>query len=427
MPKAKSTPASTATAAVVPAAIAPAMPAGFAGLPPGAPPPAIISFDPDQAVSVGRANNFNGRVLSILATPWLVEKDVKGKGKIKLYELAAELTILADDHSLGKDGIVTEMMKMDQLSQFVPSRVDPVWNPQTQQWVYTPAGSAGGQPVTLETYLALANGQTGWESAEIDATTGLKKWAQLPPDDWKGYFVIPGPACSRTGLMKGTKFQHFTTELKRLGYHTMAPHINWADFRQFLVGVYGTWVRLPFVFTGGQTPQGMGGAGGREIETLCLTQVLDLGPISGAGSPQPQALVALDPGATKYYTPGPAIQPQPAPAAAATTPSPAPAPVAQPEPQTVATSPLGGKDPAIVSAAANEILTNLVTQWVAGGSNLAAAVNKTLAGTAVYEGLNQRGLDAGLGLRFVNDPEWMEGDERGFAYDASRGMLLPLS
>lgn len=391
---------------------------GFAGAPPGAPPPVIPSFDPDQAVSVGRANNFNGRVLSLLAVPWLVEKDIKGRGKIKLYELSAELKILADDHSLSQDGIVTEYLKMDQLSQFVPSRVDPVWNPQTGQWVYTPAGTVGGQPATLETYLALANGQNGFPSAEIDPGTGQPKWAQVAPDDWKGFFVIPGPACARTGLMKGTKFQHFTSELKRLGYHTMAPHINWADFRQFLVGVYGTWVRLPFVFTGGQVPAGSD----KSIETLCLTQVLDLGPVSGAGGPQAAQAAQAVAQAVSVAVPV-------APVASAPMPAPAPAPVPVPAtsaPAAVAASPLGGKDPALVSQAANNILTALVAQWVAAGSNPVTAVTKTLAGTAVYEGLNAQGLDGGLGLRFINDNEWMEGDERGFAYDASKGMLLPL-
>lgn len=405
------------------------MAAPMAHLPPGVPPPLIPSMDPERFVSVGLANNFNGRPVSLFLLP---RKSEKGK-KAGTYGLSVELNIQADDTTLGPnhDGMVTEYMNADTLAQWVPSRVDPVWNGST--YIYTPAGSNNGQPATLDDYLALSLGRTpdgriiGFPTGEIDPVTQQPKTAVLPPEDWKGYFPIPGKMCSRTELMRGTKWQQFLKEVAKTGYRERAPHINWWDFRKFLLGSYFTWVRVPFEFSGGQAP--VMDDGEKRIETLCPTMLLDLGPVAGTS-----ISVAVPAGVPVSAPLAPAPLPVVAPAAPVA-PVAAPVQVTQPASmasladltQAVAASPLGGKDPAIVSAAANAILTALVAQWVAAGSNPNSPVNKTAAGTAVYEGLNRQGLDSGLGLRFVNDNEWMEGDERTFSYDAAKGLLLPLN
>jgi hypothetical protein len=392
------------------------------GAPLGVPPPNIPSNHPDQFVSVGLANNFNGRVQSLAYLARKIEAGKQAKEKTAkegIYELAVELSILADDRSLGKDGIVTDYIKADVLTQWVPSRTDPVWvsvpgeGQYGGHWQYTPAGTIQGMPATLDMYELLALGKSGFPTPDnaIDPATGQPKTAVLPPDDWKGWFLIPGKNNSREGLMKGTKWNHFTTELERTGYRTMAPQINWGDFRQFLIGVYGTWVRMEFTFSGGSAPPQMPGQQGnaRKIETLCLAKILDLGPISGAGGPITLSTPAPAPAVAPVVT---------APVAAVQVPAPTPA--------TPAASPLGGKDPAVVSAAMDKMLGGLVAAKVASG---AGGATQQEAATLVYNELTSQGLDAALGLRWMNevaDDGWMLGDERPFAYDQVAAKLLPL-
>lgn len=419
MPKANTAAPATAAPLAMPVATA------SMGVPPGVPPPNIPSNHPDQFVSVGLANNFNGRALSLYYLARKIEagKNAKEKSaKEGIYELAVEINIQADDESLGHNGIVTEYIKADVLTQWVPSRVDPVWvsvpgeGQYNGHWQYTPAGTIGGVQATLDMYELLALGKSGFPvfgqggQPELNPD-GTSKTAVLPPDDWKGWFVIPGKNNSRQGLMKGTKWNHFTSELERVGYRSKAPHINWGDFRQFLVGVYGTWTRMEFTFSGGAAPPRMPGQQGK-IETLCLSSILDLGPISGNGGP---VAVAAPP------VPAAALTMQvPAPAAAVAPAAQAPAPAAS-------ASPLGGKDPALVSAAMDKMLAALVAAKVAVGQ---PGATQQEAATLVYNELGTQGLDQALGLRWMNDVQdggWMVADERQFAYDQKTGMLLPLS
>lgn len=385
---------------------APAVPAtmaitGIGGIPPGVPPPLIPSSDPDKMVSAGMADNFNGRVVGMALLPRKLEKGKKANS----YELFAEIDIKADDVSLGREGIVTEFLKMDQLNQFVPSRTDPVWD--GSRWVYTPAGSNAGRPATVTDYMALHLGQSGFP-VPGDATG--KQTAVLPPDDWKGWFAIPGAQNSRVDFMKGTKWDHFTTKLREVGYKAKAPHINWGDFRQMLIGVYGLWVRIPFEFKGAPPKDN---DDQQQLSTLCLAQIFDLGPISGANGPVSTTAQVVVPAAVPVaqpITPVPAPMSAVVPAPAAVTPAPAPA--------SVGLTP--ANDPKTVSDATNAILTQLAA------AKGAAGVLKAEAGTAVYEGINKQGLDAGLALRFLNDAEWIVDDERTFGYIPERGLIVPL-
>lgn len=358
--------------------------AGFGvGIPPGAPPPRIASARPSEMVSTGLANNFNGRVVS----GWFLPRKYKTGKKANTYSLFYELNIQADDDTLGRGGIVTEYYKISGLNQWVPSRTEPVWD--GQRWVYTPAGG------DLSLYMKLHTGEAGFPVA--NGQPG--ETAMLPPDDWRGFFATPGAQNSTDNFPKGTKYEQLLLELEKAGYAAKAPHINWGDTRQFLVGVYGTWVRLPYEFKGGAAPDDA-----QKTDTLCLAQILDLGPISGSGT-----MVAGAGGPAEAVPAQVSI-----PAAVATTPVPAPAAAV------ASASPLGRNDPRAISDATNEILTALAAQKGAAG------LAKQDAGVAVFEGVNNRNLDGATALRFLNDNEWMEADERTFGYDASRGLVLPL-
>lgn len=419
MPKVSATPAATAPVSAVPmggpGTSIPAPATGF-NVPAGVPPPMMASSNPDRMVQAGLANNFNGRVASL----WLLPRKVQSGKKKGVYELFCELNIQADDSGLGHDGIVTEYFKVDQLSQWVPSRVDPVWN--GTAWVYTPAGSVAGQPATLETYMAL-HGGNGFPSGKFDAQ-GRAETSVLPPDDWRGWYAIPGAQNSRQDFMKGTKWEAFTKALRTLGYDKAAPHVNWGDFRQLLVGVYGKWLRMPFEFSGGVAPVDEGGDGQqKKPETLCMVELLDLGPISGVagrsmvaggGLAAPAAVVVAP--ATVAPAPAPVFDAQSMIAAASIGALPGQA-------GPVAATPAGGltakNDPRAVSDATNAILTAAVAQKPAG-------ILKSEGGSLVYEGVNNLGLDGALALRWLNDNEWMEDDERTFGYDAAKGLIVPL-
>jgi hypothetical protein len=367
-------------------------------IPPGAPPPRLGASHPDQLTGGGLANNFNGRVVSI----WLLPRKYKTGKKANTYSGFAEITIKADDDSLGDHGLVREYYNVTALNQWVPSRVEPVWNGQT--WVYTPAGGDLGLYMKLHTGEAgfpVPNGQPG-------------ETAIMPPDDWRGFFWIPGAQNADDKLRaKGTKWDQFITQLKLAGYYAKAPHVSTNDMRQFLIGVYGHWVRLDYEFTGGQAPAMEPGQ--NKPQTLCLAEILDLGPISGAGGPVAAGAQAVQ-----------AMQAAVSPAALQTATIQAPqqvvaAPIAAPNAQ--APAPAGAvarDDPAAISAASNEILTTLVAaRGVAG-------VLKGEAGQPLYDQLNTRGLNGARGLLLLNDIGWMEGDDRTFGYVAASGMMVPL-
>lgn len=421
MPRMDATAAAAAgfTPAIVtapqPAFQAPA-PSGF-NAPPGVPPPRVASFG-DEFVSTGLANNFNGRVLA----GWLLPRKYSKGAKAGVYSLTYELIIQADDTSIGKNGVVVEYYKVDALNQWVPSRSEPVWDVTTNQWVYIPAGTIPGTNVAadLDVYALLHKGERGFPSPVPNES------AILPPDDWRGFMAIPGKENNRDNFMKNTKFDHFKKELKKVQYREKAPHINWGDTRQFLVGVYGKWVRIPYEWEGGNKPDDA-----QQIDTLCLAEILDLGPISGSqGAP---AMVAA-PTFTLPPTPVPAptfavpattpatmtMTPQQI-AAGVTEPAAVVAPAQMAMPTAVAASiPTASRtDPAAISAAANEILTALVKQR--------GSLTKQEAGVALMEGVNARGLDGAAALvQCLNNNDWMVGDDRGFGYIPEKGTMVPL-
>ena len=392
MPKVQApTPTSTSTAAA-PAAGTVATPAvsGLA-IPAGAPPPRLGASRPDQLVGGGLANNFKGRVLSI----WLLPRKYKTGRRANTYSGFAEITIQADDTSLGTDGLIREYYHVTPLNQWVPSRTDPAWD--GSRWVYTPAGG------DLASYMKLHEGAAGFPVP--NGQPG--ETAVMPPDDWRGFYWVPGAQNSDDRLRaKGTKWDQFLQELDKAGYFKRAPHISAADMRQFLVGVYGYWVRLPFEFSGGQPPALEPGQQQQKNDTLCLAEILDLGPISGAGGP-----VAA--GAAQVVAPVTAPVAQ-APAPVATAPAlaaPAPTPM------------VGATGPQSIEAATNEILTQLAATAARAGRG---GVLKGEAGVALYEELNRRGLEGAGGLLLLNNNTWIEGDERTFGYVAQTGMLVPL-
>lgn len=348
-----------------PAAIA-AMPGSGPGpgtgfqVPPGAPPPVMGTNSASQMVNTGLASKFNGRALSL----WYLPRKYSTGKKANTYSLFAEINIQADDPELGKGGIVTEYYKVDDLNQWVPSRTDPVYD--GTNWIYTPAGG------TLDQYMALHQGALGWPdpTGKVRAD-GSPETAVMPPDDWRGWYTVPGKQRSHDGFPNSTKWGQFLKELDKPGieYGRRCPHINVNDLRQFLVGVYGYWVRLPFEFKGGLAPDLMGGDGKQnQLDTLCLQEILDLGPISGATGPTATTLTTL-----------------------------APAILAA---------------PATLAPATNDVLTQLVT---AKGQ-----LTKAEAGVAVYEKVGAEGL------LLLNNQDWMVGDDRTFGYDAARGLLVPL-
>jgi hypothetical protein len=418
VPRVDAAPATSAPATL--GANAPTPGAGFA-VPPGVPPPMFAVANSDQAVSAGLANNFNGRVESVWFLPRKLGDKVKQE-KRNTYELFAEVNIRADDATLGRDGIITEYYKVDSLNQWVPSRTDPQWDPQSQRWVYAPAGNfsdAQGNvfPATFEHYMALHLGQSGFP-VPGDATG--KETAVLPPESWKGWYMVPGIQNSRHGHMKGTKWDQLLDAVKKTGYYQKAPHIQAFDMRQFLVGVYGFWVRIPYEWRGGSKP-----ADAKDSDFLALAEILDLGPISGASGPVQVQVPASMPQVAAM----PAQAPAPAPMAAA--PSPAPAPVvssANMTPQQtgaagqapVAPTPAAAtpsKEMAAIGAAVNEILAQ---QAQAAG---AAGMPVLSAGSAVFEGLNARGLNGAQGLLVMQDKAWLGGDDRTFFYVEHKGMI----
>lgn len=410
----------SATAAPAPTAPAPALgiPAGTpSAAPSGAPPPRMASLRPDTFVQTGLADKFNGRVTQCWYVPRKYPVAARSKAKLAgqryTYAMTLMLVIQADDHSLGDNGIVSEFLRLDDLSQWVPSRTDPQWNGTT--WVYQPAGSIQGQPATLENYLALHNG-AGFPTGKMEMTKEgqpvldtngqpVPETMMLAPEDWWGWLPAPGAQNSREGFKQGTKAAQFSKQLEVLEYHKKAPHINWADLRQFLVGVYGYWVRLPFTFSGGGMPEG---AEQQKIDTLCLAEILDLGPVSSN--------VGLAPVGTNFSAPV-TVPAAPVPLQVA---APAPTPVPTPAASTLpATGPghTQRNDPATVSAATNEILT-LLAQGKGG-----AGLSKQDAGQQLYEQLNGRGLEGALGLTFLNNNEWMGADERTFYWVPAKGMM----
>lgn len=384
----------------VPSAGAGAMP------PPGAPPPRRPSGNPEKDVGGGLANNFMGRV-HLLA--FLPRKISAGK-KTGCHELFVELVIQADDHSLGKDGVVIEYMKADQLNQWVPSNSDPVWD--GANYIYTPAGGVG-----LDVYQLLHEGRTGWPEIGPDGQPkyegvnpdGSPKavMSVLPPDSFRGYTVIPGPQNSRDEFLKGTKWQQFRKELKRIGYDTKAPHINWYDMRYFLVGVYGRWVRVPFKFEGGAPPEDFGKADGQggqqrgELTTLCLDEIFDLGPISGKTAPG--ATIAV-PAGVPAGVPAPSMA-QTLPAAMASAPT-APAP-----------TPAGAGTLGDLEAAVDQIIRE------AAAAKGATGLLKSEAGVLVHATINAQGKDGAKAFLLVNDNEWLGGDARSFFYIPAKGLI----
>lgn len=390
MPKASTAAAPAAAPAPIQASVAMTAPIpapmaapGFA-VPAGLAPPRMASGD-REAVATGLANKFNGRVESF----WLLPRMYKTGKRAFQYQLFAEINIRADDSTLGHNGLVTEYFKIAGLNQWVPSR-DIHMSSDRQTWVYVPAGSVNGQPATLDIYQQLSEGKTGFPTGKQNPD-GTPELAILPPDDWRGWFAIPGAQNSADNWPRGTKWIQFLDELGRCEYKKKAPHISWGDFRQFLVGVYAHWVRMPFKFEGGSAPAD---ADGKSIDTLCIAEILDLGPISGGGQTfqvQAQAPVAA------------VVAPVAMPASA-----PAPAPA------------INRNDPAAIEAAANAIITQLV---VAKGP---AGVTKAELSAPLFQGVNGAGLDGAKALLLANDNDWMEGDNRTFAYDRARGVAVPL-
>lgn len=389
MPKASTAAAPAAAPAPIqaPVAMTPAPASGFV-VPAGVAPPRIASGDMD-AVSAGLANNFNGRVESV----WFLPRMYKTGKKAFQYQLFCEIVIRPDDSTLGHGGVVTEYYKIAGLNQFVPSR-DIHLAADGVTWIYVPAGSVGGVQTDLETYMRLNQGLTGFPTGRKNPD-GTDELAVNPPDDWRGWFAIPGLQNSMDNWPRGTKWIQFLDELRRCEYKTKAPHISWGDMRQFLVGVYGHWNRMAYKFEGGNAPAD---SEGKSLDTLCLTEIYDLGPISGGGQTvqvQSQAPVAV--------APAPMVMPAPAPA-------PAPA----------ATAAINRNDPAAIEAAANAIITQLV---VAKGPS---GVTKAELSAPLFQGVNAAGLDGAKALLLANDNDWMEGDNRTFAYDRARGVAVPL-
>ncbi len=399
MPKATTAAPAPAPAAVaMTAAAAPAQSFGF-NVPPGVAPPRIASADHEFA-NTGLANKFNGRVESI----WLLPRMYKKGAKAFQYQCFVELNIRADDTTLGRDGLVTEYYKAAGLNQWVPCR-DIHMTPAGDGWVYVPAGSVNGQPATLEIYQLLSEGKTGFPTGKTNPD-GTAELAVLPPDDWRGWFAIPGLQNSTDNWPRGTKWAQFKDELNNVKYKERAPHIQWGDFRQFLVGVYAHWVRMPFVFSGGSAP-----ADAEKTDTLCIAEILDLGPISGRGQ-----TVQVQVAAPVAAMPAPAPAPIAMQAPVAMAPMPAPAPVAAPASAAAANR----SDPAAIDSATNAIITQLVTAKGPTG------VTKAELGNPVFQGVNAQGLDGARALLLVNDPDWMEGDARTFAYDRVKGLAVPL-
>lgn len=362
-------------------------PQGFA-IPAGAPPPRLGGSDPDKMVNTGFANHFNGRIESIWALP---RKQQKGK-KANTYTGFMELNIRADDTSLGQSGLVTEYYGAFSLNQWVPSR-SVEWDAARNMWVYTPAGG------DLDAYMQLHTGAAGFPVPDKPGETAV-----LPPHDWRGWFVIPGKQNSQEDLGRGTKWHHFTTELKKTKYHELAPHINHHDYRQFLIGVYANFVRMPFVFQGGTPPDSGGAESETKIETLCVNQILDLGPMSS-----PRTVQVAVPGTFQaQVAPTPSPAPVPAPGIAQPAPVPGPAPAA---PGSLSS------DPAAIEAATNEILTRLAVERGAAG------ISRADAGTVVFNELNQGGLQGALGLMKCNDKTWLAGDDRTFYFIPAKDQI----
>lgn len=404
MPRASAPAAAPAPNLTNPATMAPAPAMGFA-IPPGAPPPKLASAGADFE-QTGLADKFNGRCESM----WYVLRKYKTGKKAESYSLFVELNIRADDPALGTNGLVTEVFRAADLRQWVPSRTDPMWN--GSQWVYTPAGTINGQPVSMDVFRALADGLSGFPSGKFKADGVTPETAMTAPDDWKGWYAVPGPDNTQDNFPKNTKWDHFKKELEKTGYKAQAPHINWGDLRQLLVGVYGFWVRLPYSFGDGQQMQETGGGdGGRKpIDPLCLGQILDLGPISGAGGvvvPAQQSLSGMG-GMAPVTAPVQVAAP-----AAAPTPAiqPAPAPVAAVVPVPASATPDAKAQAELVT---NQVLTELAQQRGPAG------ISKAEAGTVVFEKAGANGL------LYLNSADWMVGDDRTFGYVPEKGLIVPL-
>lgn len=411
MPKVSAAPTTTTTTGAMPTP-------GFS-IPPGAPPPMFASANSDQAVSAGLANNFNGRVESVWFLPRKLGDKVQEKKK-NTYELFAEVNIRTDDATLGRDGIVTEYYKVDSLNQWVPSRTDPVWD--GQRWVYTPAGNfSDGQgnvfPATLEHYMSLHLGQSGFP---VPGDASGKETAVLPPESWKGWYMVPGLQNSRHGHMKGTKYDQFLEALKKTGYYQKAPHIQSFDMRQFLVGVYGFWVRIPYEWRGGQKP-----ADAKDSDFLVMADILDLGPISGASGPVTSASVqvAVPAAVVAPVAPAPAPAPvvQPVVQAPISAPGPAQSPANMTPQMMEATRPAAATAPSndipAIEAALNESLTRQAQAAGAAGVPILSAL------TVAYEELNGKGLNGAQALVYSKNHEWLGGDDRTFFYLESKGMI----
>lgn len=426
MPRASAPAAQAATVAasnIPPAIQMPQSAMGF-NVPLGAPPPKFGSIEA-AFEQTGMADKFNGRVESC----WYCLRKYKTGKKAETYRLFFELNIRADDSSLGSDGLVTEYLGVDDLRQWVPSRTDPVWNEAQRQWVYTPAGSINGQLVTLDMtipvngqlmniWAALAEGLSGFPSGKLKADGVTPDTAMMAPDEWKGWYAVPGISNSHDNFAAQTKFEHFKKELEKTGYKARAPHVNWNDLRQFLVGVYGFWVRLPYSFKGDDGAGFQPDAQGRKpIDPLCLGQIIDLGPISGAG-PGPVAGVAPV-AAQSLSMPTPTQEPLPpmSPAFAAAVAGAPVLPAQMTMPGTGTLPPPSSASPdakAQAEALTNQILTQMAAQNPAG-------LTKKDVGDIVFQQAGMHGLGA------LNDAAWMVGDDRTFAFDPSRGLILPLN
>lgn len=373
MPQAKkaAAPATPATATAPTAGLA--QPQGMAGVPP----PRFGVNVAEELVVTGLANNFIGKVVSL---SYLPRKQQKG-AKANTYTLFVELVIQSEDQSVGKNGIVVEYYGCGNLNQWVPSSTEPVWD--GNNWTYAPSGG------TVDDYMQLHLGESGFE---VEGSPG--ELAVMPPDNFRGHYVIPGKQNSQTNLPKGTKWSRMLDELTTLGYTpTKFPGVAFHDFRSFLIGTVAMWVRLPFEFKGGGKPLEME-PGQRGPEVLLPTEVYTWGT---GGAP---GVAAVAP----PTTPAPAVRPATAPAQAPTT-APAAAPAAG------------------LEATVNEILTGYA---VNAGE---AGISKNDISNTLFKELQARGLGAAAarGLVLLNNSDWMIGDERTFAYDAAAGMLYPLT
>lgn len=197
-----------------------------------------VGFKPDEMISGGLQNDFDGTVEQAFVGPW-------NYGNKDFYTLAAFARIIPDPgQEVDEPFWNAWSMGKTSLNDFHPSK-------------------DGETPVDVE----------GWEAINVDTNNLDSILEQMEPVI--GPFVVP--VGKGTALRNASNWAHFIECLIDAGYdpNNITPDIS------FLVGIHGHWMRIPQKERRGSGIVKQEGDSNRTPEILVLTDITEAPKVSG--------------------------------------------------------------------------------------------------------------------------------------------------